>query len=358
LLTIRPLEPFASQFFSDTEPLEIVAGNLFALVSALDELAPGFAEAAELRAAFAVDGVVWADWTAPLPPDAEVMLFPRVAGGSASASADWAIRPLSPFGVELSADLAQPLSPGQQDQLRDLFDQYGLVLARGQRLSMARQQELCAMIGPVLERDGEDGRMSNESGGPSASALSWHADAAYTDHPFEALSLHALDVVDGASVTRFVDTAAALERINPELRQKLGVCEQHMISPHYSMIAERTCEQAAPEAMVSGRMPAIRPHPRSGRAGLWVSEMQTARLLGMEWQASRDLLREVFAALYAPEGVFDHRWRTGDFILWDNIALQHAREDLTHAGTRVLQRVIVGTQGAAPHVAAAKIRAA
>ena len=356
MLTIRPLEPFASQFFSGAEPLEIAAGNLFALVSALDGLAPGFAEAAELRAAFAVDGVAWADWTAPLPPEAEVMLFPRVAGGGSGD--ELAIRPLSPFGVEICADLARPLSAGQQDQLRDLFVRHGLVLARGQRLSMARQQELCAMIGPVLEREGEDGRMSNESGGPSASALAWHADAAYTDHPFEALSLHALDVVDGASVTRFVDTAAALERIKPELRQKLGSCEQHMISPHYTMIAERTCEQSAPEAMVSSTMPAIRPHPRSGRACLWVSEMQTARLLGMEWQESRDLLREVFAALYAPEAVFEHRWRTGDFILWDNIALQHARGDLNDVGKRVLQRAIVGTQGAAPHVAAAKLTAA
>ena len=87
MLTIRPLEPFASQFFGGTGQLEIAAGNLFAVVAALDGIAPGFAEAAELKVAFAVDGAVWADWSAPLPQTGEVVLFPRVAGGDAKIRA-------------------------------------------------------------------------------------------------------------------------------------------------------------------------------------------------------------------------------------------------------------------------------
>ncbi len=354
MLTIRPLEPFASQFFSGNAPIELAAGNLFSLVAALDHIAPGFADAAELRAAFAVDGTLWADWTAPLPEQGEVMLFPRVAGGEGGGALSF--RLLEPFGAEIIADLSQPLSAGEEEHLRCLFDRHGLLLARGQRLTMARQQALCALIGPVLERDGENGRMSNEGAGPSASALAWHADAAYTDHPFDALSLHALDVVDGASGTRFVDVAAALDRLTPQLRARLEHSQQQMISPHYTMIAARACDQPSPEAMVSAQMPAIRPHPRGGRACLWVSELQSAQVLGMNWEVSRDLLHEVYAALYTPDAVFEHRWHTGDFIVWDNIALQHARGDLAEAGTRVLQRVIVGTQGAAPHVAAERLR--
>lgn len=81
MIAFKPFEPFASQFFRGDAQLTIEAGNLFALVSALDRLAPGFAEEAELRAAFAVNGVVAPDWSAPLPQGAEVVLFPRVAGG-------------------------------------------------------------------------------------------------------------------------------------------------------------------------------------------------------------------------------------------------------------------------------------
>ena len=78
---VQPLAPFAGQFFGGAEVLDVAAGNLFALVDALDRLGPGFGEDAALRAAFAVDGVMQTDWSAPLAPDALVMVFPRVAGG-------------------------------------------------------------------------------------------------------------------------------------------------------------------------------------------------------------------------------------------------------------------------------------
>jgi taurine dioxygenase len=97
-------------------------------------------------------------------------------------------------------------------------------------------------------------------------------------------------------------------------------------------------------------MPATYVNPHNGRKCVWVSELQTARVLDMAWEESRDLLHDVFECLYAEQKVFEHRWRTGDIVIWDNIALQHARGNLESAGKRVLQRVIVGTQGVAPHV--------
>ncbi len=91
-------------------------------------------------------------------------------------------------------------------------------------------------------------------------------------------------------------------------------------------------------------------NPHTGRDCLWVNELQAARVLGMEWQESRDLLHEIYAHLYQPSHVFEHRWRNGDLVIWDNIALQHARKSLKDCGKRVLQRVIVGREGVAPHI--------
>jgi taurine dioxygenase len=112
----------------------------------------------------------------------------------------------------------------------------------------------------------------------------------------------------------------------------------------------RTCDQRNPEALKRGILPAIYTNPHNARTCIWTSELQTVRLLGMEWEESRALLHQVFDHLYAPQHVFEHRWRNGDFIVWDNVALQHSRGNLEAAGTRVLQRVIVGTHGVAPHV--------
>ena len=258
---------------------------------------------------------------------------------------------LEPFGAEIDRDLAEPFTPSEAFHFKQLFDEHKLLLTRGQQLTMVRQRELCALIGPILLRKGEDGYMTNEQGGASASAYCWHADAAYTEHPFDALSLHALDVVDDASSTLFASAEDAYDTLSGELRNALSGCEQEMISPHYTMLAERTCDRRDPESLKQDILPAIFEHPHDGRKCVWVSEMQTSRLLGMEWEQSRELLHAAYDHFYAPERIFEHRWRKGDFILWDNIALQHSRRDVSDAGKRLLQRVIVGTQGEVPHYA-------
>ncbi|MET0588464.1 MAG: TauD/TfdA family dioxygenase [Novosphingobium sp.] len=260
---------------------------------------------------------------------------------------------LDPFGAEVFLDLSATLSAEVEAELVTLLHDRGLILARGQSLSMARQQEICALFGPILLRQGENGYMTNELGGPSASELTFHSDAAYTPHPFDALSLHALDVVDDASSTRFVSAEQALDSLPDGLRQRLAGLEQEMIAPHYTEIAGRACDRSNSQAQKRGTMPAINTNPHNGRNCVWVGEMQTARLLGLDWEESRDLLHEVFDHLYAPQNVLEHRWRNGDIIIWDNIALQHARGNVEGVGKRLLQRVIVGVEGVAPHVAAA-----
>lgn len=259
-------------------------------------------------------------------------------------------RPLEPLGAEIQLDLSTSLSPEQEAGLVALLRERSLILASGQSLTMERQREICALFGPILQREGETGYMSNEQGGPAASELTFHSDAAYTPHPFDALSLHALDVVDGASSTCFVSAEDAFDDLPQHLREQLEGLEQEMIAPHYTELAGRSCDRRDPEAQKRGVMPAIYANPRTGRRCIWVGELQTTRLLGMAWEESRALLHAVYDHLYAPERVLEHRWRNGDIVIWDNIALQHARGNVEAVGKRLLQRVIVGTAGVAPHI--------
>lgn len=337
----------AAEFFGSREDMDLVADSLVDLVGKLDSIAPGFAEIAPIRAAFAVDGTIVADWSQSLAGAGEVFLLARVGGGEGG---ELEYRALEPFGVEVRRDLSQPLSEAEADELRDLFRDHGLILARGQQLTMERQREICALFGPILLRKGENGYMTNEAGGASSSAYCWHSDAAYTKAPFDALALHALDVVDDASSTRFASAENVLDTLPAHLRRTLESSEQEMIAPHPDNLAERTCDQRDPFGFKRGTMPAIYVNPHNGRPCVWVNEMQTVRLLGMEWEESRDLLHEVYDCLYEPANTFEHRWRNGDIVIWDNIALQHARGNLDNVGNRLLQRVIVGTEGVVPFI--------
>lgn len=80
-MRIVVMPPFDREFFGGRDRLELEAPTLFALVGKLDEEARGFADIAEARAAFAIDGVYASDWTRSLADAAEVILLPRVSGG-------------------------------------------------------------------------------------------------------------------------------------------------------------------------------------------------------------------------------------------------------------------------------------
>ena len=76
---------------------------------------------------------------------------------------------------------------------------------------------------------------------------------------------------------------------------------------------------------------------------LYVSEMQTDHLVGLSSEESEQLLAEAFAELYRPENCYEHRWRLGDVVVWDNLALQHARGPILDGDRRTLRRVAVGS---------------
>jgi taurine dioxygenase len=261
-------------------------------------------------------------------------------------------RPLTPFGAEIDQDLNLPLGNRAAERFVRLLHDTGLILARGQNLSMERQRQVCGLAGPILLRGGENGYLSTKNASAaSLSELRWHSDGAYTEAPLDAIALHAIDVVDGASSTCFMSAQDTLASLPQQLLHRLQGHEAEMIAPSYDSIGLRTCDRPNPAAQKRGMRPVILRNPHNGRDCIWVNEMQTARLVGMQWEESRDLLNAVYDHLYQPAHVYEHRWRNGDFLMWDNIALQHMRGALQDCGARVLQRVIVGTEGVAPHVA-------
>lgn len=81
MVRVTIMSPLSSEFFGGAEDIEIDAGSLFELVTALDRRNPGFADVAEVRAAFAVDDVLTTDWATTLSSKASVLLVPRVGGG-------------------------------------------------------------------------------------------------------------------------------------------------------------------------------------------------------------------------------------------------------------------------------------
>jgi taurine dioxygenase len=82
-------------------------------------------------------------------------------------------------------------------------------------------------------------------------------------------------------------------------------------------------------------------HPRTGTPLLFATEHHASRILELEPEESDRTIAEIFGHLYGPEKVYVHRWQLNDLVIWDNLAIQHAREEEAayEDGPRVMQRI-------------------
>lgn len=250
------------------------------------------------------------------------------------------VRPLDPFGVEADFGMAA----AAPDALRRLFDEQGLVLMRGLSLSMEEQKDLCRVFGPVLDSPHENFLVSNvrDDGYLGVQELLFHNDLSYLPAPYLGGALHALEAGDGATTTRFASGTRAWRTLPAALRRKVeGRNALHVkfrVFDRPNRLADLAPGDLCTVHAVAGR------HHRTGEDYLMVSEGITACIAGMSEAESDDLLRQLYAHLYAPENVYEHSWRVGDVIVWDNLAIQHARGPLS-AAPRTLQRVSIARIG-------------
>ena len=251
-------------------------------------------------------------------------------------------RTLEPFGVELELDLREELSDEQRDELRRLLEVHDLLVVPGAVLTMDQQLAFGEVFGPVLMSD--SGLMSNETViGLNGVELCFHSDYGYSPEPLQAISLHAVDVVDGESSTRFADGRLGYDSLPPELQERVASMSSLQV---FGACLERRNRASELDPVLPRTEHPLAPR-HEGTAGryLFAPEMTTDSVVGLPPEESEALLGIVFDALYRPEHVLEHRWDTGDLVIWDNTRVVHSRDDTSTVEHRVLQRVTLGEKG-------------
>lgn len=255
----------------------------------------------------------------------------------------------SALGAEIRGlDLREPIEAEELATLRRLFDGRGLLLFRDQAISESDQLRICAHFRPVCE---PVAWISNVVPGfHPEGRLEWHSDYAFTPHPMLGLSLHAIELAPGASPTDFANGARALARLSAPLRTALASRRVvHLIDTISGRDNVRTRledvggEQASRADYPRFARPAIWEHPRTGVPLLFVLAQQASHFEGESCRESDALLDAAFAVLYAPDNVHRHVWRERDFVVWDNLMIQHSRPANPNTIRRSLRRVAMNT---------------
>ncbi len=266
------------------------------------------------------------------------------------------VREITPgFGAEVEG-----WSPGGEldaaavRQLRAAFDTYGVLVFRDVHVTADDQRYISGLLvgsepppdRPTAEAVGHlyGTRISNkdDDGNAPHGRLLFHSDGMWSDSPQELLSLYG-EAVDQPSVpTVFASTTRALARLPGPLRTRIerltainstGQRARGGYDPGELLRAERATEH-------SGSKPIVVTHPRTGAPTLTVSQMMTSGVEGLKTGESERLLDEVFDVLYAAGNTFEHAWQERDLVVWDNLAVQHARDVVTEVGPeRSLRKV-------------------
>jgi taurine dioxygenase len=248
-----------------------------------------------------------------------------------------------PFGVALDYDLRRPLDAGDQDELRALFADRHLLLFENQSLSYEDQERVVGHLGPVLPGGPEWVSNVRENGLVPEGVLLFHSDFIFTAEPSLGLSLYAVDMPPDGSPTVFADAVRAAAALPPALRRRIEGHEALNIFDLDEKRGDVRLREAVlgPETPFTPRYahPVLMHHPRTGQELLSVNEMQTDRIMGMEAAESEEALRELWSVLYAPGNTYTHRWRVGDLLIWDNIAVQHGRPAPPRDIPRTMRRV-------------------
>jgi taurine dioxygenase len=263
------------------------------------------------------------------------------------------LRPLAPrFGVEvIGLDLAQPADPPVVAELQALFDRYLLLVFRAPRLSPDAQIAFSRNFGQLqmpelslLSNLGPEGRPKGEH--PDRATLVWHTDSSYARYPPYASVLYAETVPDRGGHTLFADTLSACEALSGADRARLS----SLRVTHDVGVTRRTVgyeplppEQAKPPA----EHPLMRTHPPTGRRGIFLGS-HADRVVGLSDEESADLIESLMVHMTELRFTYEHVWRPGDLLIWDNRALLHrATEYDTALGSRVMRRAIL--KGGAPY---------
>jgi len=258
------------------------------------------------------------------------------------------VETLDPVGARVTGARLRDIGPEDVYALRRILADHGVVVLPGQ--DDATDEDFVAFLrgfGPMAFTKGE----AHAPGAPDLNVVSnvgratppkstWHVDTSYVAEPPAYTALRAVQIPEEGGETLFSDQQRAYETLDPELRAALeGRDIQHVV----------TGVQLEDGDEGSAWHPILRPHPLTGRIGLYLTTpARCAAVSGMADEEAERTVLQLFEHSTAPHNVLAHAWSPGDVVMWDNARVLHRADHSRVVGDRVMHRGMVASHGAMP----------
>jgi taurine dioxygenase len=175
----------------------------------------------------------------------------------------------------------------------------------------------------------------------------WHTDMSYLDVPPKASMLYSLEVPVTGGNTSFCTMYSIYEALPARLKDRIASLKIKHDGTYNSggYVRQGITATDDPRTSPGAVHPLVCTHPDTGRRMLYLGRRRNAYLVGLDLKDSEALLDELWSTVDRPEFVWEHVWRVGDLVLWDNRCTMHRRDAFDPHSRRIMHRTQVKGEG-------------
>jgi alpha-ketoglutarate-dependent 2,4-dichlorophenoxyacetate dioxygenase len=256
------------------------------------------------------------------------------------------IRKIMPnFGAEITGvDLNRPLTPEQEADIVSAIAEYGVCVYPDTGLTDQTHIWFSRMFGNLWTIAGTGTRLSRfdyphlfeagnltPEGGISTDEMArkrrkgdrlWHTDSSFTRERTTYSLLLAHEVPSEGGETGFADMRGAYDALPQAMKDRIEHLEAEHSYNYSRMLAGFPISREEVEKGMKARHKLVHVHPGSGRKSLYIAS-HMLRIVGLEEAESDALIKELLDFATQPQFTFDHHWKPGDLVIWDNFCTMH-----------------------------------
>jgi taurine dioxygenase len=270
------------------------------------------------------------------------------------------IRPVTDaVGAEISGVNLAQLNDAEFSQIEQAWNRHSALLFRDQKLTdddlLAFSRRFGELDPPPVQEHGRQSpegypdiyvvsNVLDDKGAPigalGAGEAVWHTDMSYLTEPPDASMLYSLEVPPSGGDTWVLGMQAAWATLPDALKAKVRGRRIKHDGTYNSggYLRKGVTPTDDPHKAPGAWHPAVIAHPSTGAPSLYLGRRRNSYVEGLAPAESDALLDALWAHIERPDLRYQHRWRVGDLLLWDNRSTMHRRDPFDNATRRVMHR--------------------
>ena len=264
----------------------------------------------------------------------------------------------SSLGIEiLDFDYNDIFDEKRIEELRNQWLKYSIIIFKNLELNHQQLEKFSLAFGdfgddpyihPIVGHKNiiEVKREANEKAQPFGG--SWHSDWSFQECPPSATLLHSKIIPPIGGDTFFINTHKAYNDLTDDIKNKIDnlMVSHSAIRPYaddgfYALEKDKDRSmkiKPSPKAKEFILHPLVRTHPETRKKSLFINQVYSIAIEGMNEKDSNELLTFLFLHMDQDKYIYKHKWQENMLVMWDNRSVNHCAQGGYQGYQRLLHR--------------------